>query len=66
MSTWARKPDYRIKARTKDGRIDGVVGSAWVNESGNISIVLNPFVVLNSDTELQITMFPRDEKEGKQ
>jgi len=60
-----RKPDYRIKARTKDedGHYQtGEVGIAWRNETGNLSIRLNPGVVLRWDDGLILTAFPVEEK----
>lgn len=54
----ARKPDYRVSALNKATSVKGSVGAAWLNEDGTISIVLDPFIVLNDSPNLLITLFP--------
>ena len=63
MKTKNRKPDYRVMARTDDEQNDGEIGSAWLNDGGNIIIILKPFVVLQSQRQLHIMLFPREYKE---
>ena len=62
-----RKPDFVLKARrVKSSRADngkGRIGVAWLNDNGSISIDLDPFIVLSSVEELQITLFPNDQDE---
>lgn len=59
-----RKPDYNIKAQTRTGKkFAGHVGVAWLSESGNISIKLDAFVVLQGRDDIQITMFPITKEE---
>lgn len=53
-----RKPDYRLKAMNKATDAKAEVGAAWSNTDGSISIVLNPFVRLDYNTDLVLTMFP--------
>jgi len=53
-----RKPDYRLKAMNKATDAKAEVGAAWSNPDGSISVVLNPFVKLEADPDLVLTMFP--------
>ncbi len=60
----ARKPDYVVGALLKDTMLKkadckGDIGAAWVNSDGTISVVLNPFVSLQQDGDLLITLFPK-------
>jgi hypothetical protein len=56
-----RPPDYRLRVRiVGKPETKATVGSAWLNESGNISVKLNNFVVLNGNDNLQLTLFPKD------
>lgn len=61
-----RKPDYVVKAviRQHEKDMKGKVGAAWVNPDGSISIDLNPFVVLEANSNLHIMMFKHDDKES--
>jgi hypothetical protein len=56
----SRSPEYILKARSKDGSINGKIGAGWLNPSGHISIVLDSLVVLEQKDNLQITLFPND------
>lgn len=53
-----RKPDFRLKALDKDTDVKGSVGAGWLNDDGSISVVLNPWVVLNANKSLVLTLFP--------
>ena len=55
----SRKPDWDLKAMVKDTDEKNRVGAAWSNENGSISIVLDPFIVLQSSKQLVLTLFPR-------
>lgn len=57
-----RQPDFHLKALDKDTDKTAKIGAAWQNENGTISLVLNPFVVLNANDDLLLTLFPADEK----
>lgn len=57
-----RKPDYRLKAFDKTTERAAEVGAAWKNDTGSISIVLNPCVVLTADSPYALTLFPVEEK----
>lgn len=61
----SRTPDYDVKAMRKDTEQKARVGAAWKNEDGSISIVLDPFVVLEGHTQLIITCFPKESKPAK-
>ena len=56
-----RKPDYNVNAKIKNTNYKGKIGGAWRNEDGTIAIRLDPFIVLKSDPELLLTLFPNDE-----
>lgn len=53
-----RRPDYLVSALVKNGEHKGSVGAAWKEKDGQISIKLNPFVVLESMDGLAIRLFP--------
>lgn len=55
-----RKPDYNVRAKRKASGESSFVGAAWKNENGSISVKIDPFVVLKGETDLLITLFPRD------
>ncbi len=57
-----KKPDYTLSAMDKDNdRLKGLVGAAWINEDGSISIRLNPFVVLDTrEHNLELRLFKND------
>jgi hypothetical protein len=54
-----RKPDYVLKALNKktDEKV-AHAGAAWVNPDGSITLVLDRFVVLPSDPDWVLTLFP--------
>ena len=56
------KPTHRIKVQDKQTNASGVIGSAWLNASGSMSITLNPGVVLSWQDDVRITAFPVDSK----
>lgn len=55
-----RKADFDLSVLNKATEERGVIGGAWQNEDGSISIVLNPCVVLTSDKNLMIRLFKRN------
>ncbi len=60
MATAPRKPDYRIKATTRPNvapKREGVIGCAWTNEDGSLSIRIDPFVTVSGGDDLIITAF---------
>lgn len=63
--TASRKPDYKVKAMYKERDLKGAVGAAWANEDKTISVVLDPFIHLQQDGTLLLTLFPLDEKTTK-
>ena len=58
----SRTPDYNVKAMNKTTGEKARIGAGWLNEDGTISIVLNPFTILESKPELLITIFPKDKE----
>lgn len=61
MAAIGRKPDYKIKATTRPNvapKREGVIGCAWVNEDGSLSIKIDPFVTVSGGDDLIITAFP--------
>lgn len=60
--TKAKKPDYIVKAMISQNGKDmkGKVGAAWINPDRSISVDLNPFVKLEANCDLHITLFPED------
>lgn len=58
-----RKPEFRLKAGLPDvsSRLTEV-GAGWINDNGSISIVLNPFTVLDARTKITLILYPEDEK----
>lgn len=59
----SRSPDYRIRAKQRNGAAGGTVGVGWKNENGSFSIALNVGIVLKWDDDLIITAFPIDKGE---
>jgi hypothetical protein len=61
-----RKPDLILKVRLRDGSegTSAVVGVAWLNPEGHVSITLNPGVTLSWNDGLQITAFPATQGKG--
>lgn len=53
-----KKPDYRLGAMNKATDEKNNVGAAWLNKDGTISVVLSPFITLQSSKELVLTLFP--------
>lgn len=58
----ARKPDYRLKAglHSADKPLRPV-GAAWFNKDASISIVLDPFVVLDGNVPTTLILYPENE-----
>lgn len=55
-----RKPDYRLAAMNKaTDEKNGNVGAGWTNPDGSISVVLQPFVAVQHDKNLVLTLFPQ-------
>lgn len=53
-----RKPDYNLKYRDiKNPENEGLIGKAWINKDGHISLHLNPLVVLKESDKFQLTLF---------
>lgn len=57
-----RTPEYKLHAMNKRTDEKSKVGAAWLNESGSISIVLDPFIVLAGSKDLVLTLFVNDRK----
>lgn len=54
----SRLPDYRLKLLNKKTSAKNEnAGAGWVNEDGSITLVLNPCVVLESNSDLLYTLF---------
>ena len=55
----SRKPDYVLKGMNKvtDEKVQKL-GAAWSNEDGSISLVIDRFVVLPTDSAWVYTLFP--------
>jgi hypothetical protein len=58
-----RPPDYQVSAWNHATDLKGRIGVAWLNASGRISLHLDPFVVIQGSQDLQITLFPNEERE---
>lgn len=56
----SNKPDYTLSVLQRDTEHKGVVGAAWKNADGSISIKLSPFVVLSEVDNLMIRLFVND------
>lgn len=59
----SRKPDYRVGALNKKTDEKSIVGAAWINPSGSISVTLNAFIRIQGGEDLLITLFPNTDKE---
>lgn len=63
-----RKPDYYLSAKNMDTSVKGRCGAAWKNDDGSISIVLDPWVTLQSPgyswSKIAIALYPNDGEEG--
>ena len=56
-----RRPDYKVKIKL--GERTAVVGAAWKEEDGRISVRFNPFVTIPvEDPNLICSLFPADKK----
>lgn len=64
-----RTPDYKLKMMDKrTGVKSRKMGAAWINESGSITINLDPFVSIPASADIVLTLFPwnwKDEKENE-
>lgn len=54
----SRKPDYDLSAMNKHTDEKARVGAAWKEDDGSISIVMTPFVTLQSSKSLVLKLFP--------
>lgn len=52
-------PTHVVKVLKKSTGQKATVGAAWMNDKGDLSIVLDPCVVLTSDKDIVITVFPK-------
>lgn len=57
-------PSYFFHAMHKGTNEKSRIGSAWNQPDGSISIALNPFITLESHTELVLRLFPNREAGG--
>lgn len=53
-----RKPDYKLSVH--DGPDYHKVGAAWVNESGTVSIELDPYVTLPHGPKVKLMLIKWD------
>lgn len=53
-----RKPDFVLKAYQQSDGGRTIVGSAWYNTDGSISIQLNPCVILRKQEGISFTLWP--------
>lgn len=62
MSKSGRKPDYQLKILNKSNDKRGIIGAAWKNEDGSISIQINPCIILDGNQldDFVITLFKND------
>jgi len=60
MAFTPTKPTHRIKIKDKATKASGIVGSAWLNKNGSMSIHLNAGVTLSWTDNVVITAFPVD------
>ncbi len=56
----SRTPDFRIAALNKRTDEKAIIGAAWKNEDGSISITLNSFIKIEGSKDILITLFPKD------
>lgn len=57
-----RLPDYSVNVLSKKTEQRGKIGGAWLNEDKSITVVLDMLVIVPSDKDLLITLFPRKEE----
>lgn len=60
MATNNRKPDFKVSVVSETNYHE--VGAAWVNESGTISITLNPFVAIPITEKTKLMLIRKDYK----
>ena len=53
-----RPPDFRLSIKHRVTGAAGVVGAAWKDDRGFLSIRLNPGVVLSWQDDVYINLFP--------
>lgn len=58
----ASRPTHILKIKARSGTHRSVAGAAWLNDSGAISIQLNPGIVLSYDLykDFTIMLFPNN------
>ena len=59
-------PQYRLLALNKKTEQRGKVGAGWRNEDGSISIRVNPWVVIDSNPDVILTLFPVKPEEAEE
>lgn len=59
-----RTPDYTINALNKLTSGKTLVGCAWKQDGGRISIKLNPCVVLTDNADIVISLFPYTKRDA--
>lgn len=52
------KPTHNLKALNKKTNARTNCGVGWLNEDGSITIVLNPYIVMQPDKDIVINLFP--------
>jgi hypothetical protein len=58
-----RQPDFILAIKTKSGpEKKGRVGAGWKNDDGNITLQLNPGIVLSWKDDIFLSLFPADFK----
>lgn len=65
MSKTPRKPEYKLKALNKLTNAKSTIGTAWLNEDGSISVVIDLCCTLVHDPNIVYTLFPNT-KESNQ
>lgn len=61
-----RAPDYNVRAMSKSRGEKSLVGAAWRNPNGSISVKIDPFVILQGGSDLLITIFPISERKSEE
>lgn len=59
------KPTHILSVKQRKGEGRGKIGVGWLNEDGSMSVSLNPCVVLSSNDDVIITLFPVDQEQPK-
>jgi hypothetical protein len=58
-----RRPDLTLKAfNTLTNERSGSLGAAWRNDNGSISLKLDRFVVLTSEENWVLTLWPNEQR----